>query len=122
MWAAARRAVRTAPLLTAAFALALCATLWFGGRATLSALYWADPAHRDQQIEGWMTPGYVGRSWGVPPEVTAAALGLTLPREGGRRPPPLEVIARDRGVPLAQLIAELETAIAAYRAASEARP
>ena len=115
-------AVRVAPYLSTMFLAALALTLWFGGRATMSAIYWADPAHRDEPIAGWMTPGYVSRSWEIPPEVVAEALGLTLPRDGGARPPPLEVLAGERGVPLSDLVEGLEEAITAYRATPTDRP
>lgn len=109
------RALRRAPALSIAFVIALLATLWFGGRATMKAVYWADPAHRDQRIAGWMTPGYVARSWSVPPEVIAEALDLPPPGSG-QRPPPLEVLAERRDIPLDSLITALAQAIAEHRA------
>ena len=117
-----RRMLRQAPVLSAAFALALLATLWFGGRFVAQAVYWSDPAHQDQTISGWMTPGYVARSWRVPREVVANALDLPAPGAGSPRPPPLEVLARERDVPLPELVAQLTASIEAYRAAVPADP
>ena len=97
-------------LLRAGFVLALGLTLFFGARLTLGAIYWSN--HRDQPIEGWMPLRYVGRSWSVPPEVIAEALGIepgTLPRRS------LSQIARDRGIPEAELIARIIAAIAQAR-------
>jgi hypothetical protein len=118
--ARAWRAWRAAPFLTLAFAGALVLTIWFAGRFVAQAVYWSDPAHLDQPIAGWMTPGYVARSWDVPPEVVAPALSLPPPGQGDRRPPPLQALARERGVPLNDLIAALEAVIAAHRQAGEA--
>lgn len=97
-------------LLRAGFVVALGLTLFFGARLTLGAIYWSN--HRDQPIEGWMPLRYVGRSWSVPPEVIAEALGIepgTLPRRS------LSQIARDRGIPEAELIARIIAAIAQAR-------
>ena len=111
-------------LLLLAFAAALCVTLLFALRAALFALYWNDPAHRDQPIEGWMTPRYVAHSWDVPRAVMVEVLGTDGPPRDGK-PQPLRMMADERGVPLDQVIAEIETAIAAFRAAgpaSQTRP
>lgn len=102
---------RTALML---FAAALAATLFFAARTALFWAYWADPARRDLAIEGWMTPGYVAQSWDVGREVVGEALGL-VPGEGPRLT--LEEIAAARGVPLAEIEAELMAAIDAARAA-----
>lgn len=104
-------------LLLAAFLAALALTVFFGVRAVLFAVYWHDPAHRDEAIAGWMTPRYVAHSWNVPPEVVAAAIDLE-PGAAGRRPT-LERIAAAEGVPLPELTARIETAIARYRETDE---
>jgi hypothetical protein len=90
--------------------LALAVALAFAVRLTVFTIYWSDPAHRDQRIEGWMTPGYIARSWEVDPAVIRATLAL----EPGTRPT-LAQIAATEGVPLPDLIARLEAAIAAAR-------
>lgn len=99
-------------LVRVGFVIALALTLFFGVRTIVSAVYWNDPAHRDQRIEGWMPPGYISQSWHVPPEVLAQALGLasgSLPHRS------LERIARDRAIPLPELIARLRAAIQTFR-------
>jgi hypothetical protein len=106
-------AVARAPILSALFALALLGTALFGLRATVSTLRWADPARQDQEIAGWMTPRYVARSWDVPPELVAAALGLQ--QDGTGRRATLQEIAEARGLPLAALVSALEAAIADHR-------
>jgi hypothetical protein len=117
MIAGIRTAVRTHPYLSASFALALALTLFFAIRAATFALYWADPAHRNQPIAGWMTPRYVAHSWALPPKVLRAALGPAAPEPGDRRT--LADLARDTGIPLETLIADLEAAAAAHRASEQ---
>ncbi|WGW05469.1 hypothetical protein [Tropicibacter oceani] len=107
-------AFRRRPILTGAFALALALTLFFAIRLALHSLYWTDPAHRDQQIMEWMTPGYVAHSWSVPRALVGDTLGFA---KGAFEPgQTLEELAEQRGVPVAQLIEDLNAAIADFRA------
>lgn len=106
------RAWAASPWLTLAFALALAVTLAFGVRFTVSAIRWSDPARRDQPVAGWMTPGYVARSWRVPVEDILAALALE--HRPGRVT--LAEIAARTGRPLPEVIAAVEAAVAAARA------
>ena len=93
-----------------ALGLALGVAGFFAVRLTVFTLYWADPAHREQAIEGWMTPGYVARSWGLERDVVLAALPLPPYTSPGARPT-LTDIARTAGIPLTDVIAGLEAAI-----------
>lgn len=101
-----------APWLMSGFALALALTLLFGARMISSAIYWADPSHNDQVIEGWMTPGYVAMSWDVPRELLRDVVDVT-PDSGWH--PRLQDIAAERGIPFSTLSAEIEAAIILYR-------
>lgn len=95
--------LRLAFLLTLALALAFAVRLGFG------VLYWN--ANQTRPIEPWMPIGYVSRSWDVPPETLAQALDIelgSLPRQS------LERIAAQQGVPVTDLIARLDAAIAAH--------
>lgn len=105
--------VRTHPLTSAAFALALLLTIFFAVRTAAFAIYWSDPAHRDHAIRGWMTPGYVAHSWSVPRDLMLEAIG---PLPDVRRPT-LNEIAADQNVDLATLVQRIEAAIASYREA-----
>lgn len=105
---------RTRPWLTTAFLLACAVTLFFAVRFILFTLYWAN--HQQMPLQPWMTVGYIARSWGLDPRALDTAAGLPLPEVKGH-PQPLAEIARDRGVPVAQVIAEVEAAIATLRAA-----
>lgn len=107
-----KRLWRAAPLATLVLALALAAAAFFGARTVAAAIYWHDPAHREQPIAGWMPPGYVARSWHVPREVVLDAIGAPEMH----KPTSLAELARRQGQPLDTLIGEIDTAIAAYRA------
>ncbi|WP_425073236.1 hypothetical protein [Sagittula sp. S175] len=108
-----RRLWREAPYLTAGLLLALVVAGFFGVRLVLGAVFWADPRHQDMPIAPWMTPRFVAMSWDVPKEVVIEALGM---KQDGHGPEPLKKMAEERGVPVEALVAELEAAIAAYRA------
>lgn len=108
---------RRRPILTTAFLLACAATLFFTGRFVVQTIYWAN--HQEEPIRPWMTIGYVARSWGLEPRVLDAEAGLPLPEVKGR-PQPLSEIARDRGVPVEDIIADVEAAIVTLRAQQEA--
>lgn len=97
-----------------ALVLALAVTLFFAARFVVQWIYWSDPAHRDQQIEGWMTPGYVAHSYGVSKDVILEALPPNL--QVGKRLP-LDRIALTNDMALTELIDELYAAIEAERAA-----
>jgi hypothetical protein len=111
-----RRLWRRHRLLTIAFLLAGALTAYFAVRLAASWIYWNDPAHRDVEIAGWMTPRYVAHSWRLPPELVADALDLE--RRAGR-PLTLADIAAERGLTVEELAARLEAAAAAHRAADQ---
>jgi hypothetical protein len=100
-------------LLTLAFVFAVALAVAFTIRAVVfMAPFGAPPL--DTPIEGWMTPRLVAHGWHLPPEVMAAALGLDPGAARGRT---LEEIAEQQGRPVAELIARIEAAAAAWRAA-----
>jgi hypothetical protein len=104
---------RARPILTSAFLLACGFTLFFAGFTVFRAVYWAN--HREEPVSAWMTVGYVGRSWGLDPRELDAVAGLPVPVERGH-PLTLAEIARDRGVPVQEIITEVEAAITTLRA------
>lgn len=103
------------PYVVTAFLLASAVTLFFAVRLLSQAIYWADPAHREQAVEGWMTVGYIARSWNLEGRDIDAVASLPLPHVKGH-PQPLVEIAKDRGIPVADVIAEVEKAIAVLQA------
>lgn len=107
---------RARPVLTSAFLLACGVTLFFAGRIAVQTVYWAN--HRDEEVRPWMTVGYVARSWGLNGREIDAAAGLPTPEVKGH-PQTLKEIAADRGVPVSDVIAEVEAAVAKLRADQE---
>ena len=97
---------RTNRLLVIAFTVALALTLFFAVRTVMFYAYWSQ--HRDQPIEPWMTLGYIGHSWNVPPETLGQSIGLE-PEKPDRRP--IGRIAHDLGVNLGDLEASILQAI-----------
>ncbi len=67
---------------------------------------------RDEEIHGWMTLGYLGHSYHVPPQVLQQALGLPESPPDTR---PLGAIAKAQGRSLDELIASLQAAITQAR-------
>lgn len=108
-----RQAWRDRPWLTSAFLFACVATLFFAGRFTFQTVYWA--SHQDEPVRPWMTVGYVARSWDLNGREIDALAGLPLPEVKGH-PQTLQEIARDRGIPVEDVIAEVEAAVAELRA------
>jgi hypothetical protein len=108
---------RVRPRLAAAFLLACLVTLYFVGRFVTFSIYWAQ--HRDMPVEPWMTVSYAARSWGIDPAALNDLLHLPVPEVKGH-PQPLAEIARDRGIPVADLVAEVEVAIAALTSTERA--
>ena len=99
---------RVRPFLTLAFVAACAVTLFFAGRLAYDAVYWAN--HKNVELRGWMTIGYIARSWDVKgPELDALAR-MPGPKVKGH-PQPLAEIAKDRGVPLEVVIAQVQAAI-----------
>ncbi len=105
-----RRRIARHPILFAVFLLALALTLFFAIRLSLGAMHWSTA--RDATIEGWMPVGYVARSWDVPRDLLAEAIGI---EPGSAQRQSLAWIAREQGESLEGMIARIEAAIAVQR-------
>lgn len=103
-----------APIATVILALSLAMSLFFGVRTVAHWIYWSDPAHREQPIAAWMTPGYIGNSWKVPKEFVIEALGAPDPPPDGVRN--LADLSEYLGVTVEEMIARAEQGIAAFKA------
>ncbi|HLP66246.1 MAG TPA: hypothetical protein VK181_01875 [Rhizobium sp.] len=106
-------------VLLLAFLAASALALFFAARFAFYVIYWSAPEHRDQPIETWMTIGYIARSYDLPRDALAEALGLG-PLGTGRRPT-VEQIARDRGMSPEEFRAEIERTIAELRESGSGR-
>ena len=112
MTSAVRALWKDHKVLLAGFVLAVAVMLFFGIRSIMFYVYWADPAHREEPIAGWMTPGYVSHSWALPPTLLRET--LAIPPEARRVT--IKALAEERGVPTNEIIGQIETAIAAFQA------
>lgn len=115
---AARRLWKAAPIASGILVIALVASLFFGARAFL---HWYDRPpllDRQQPVAAWMTPRYVARAWGIPPEIIRDAIGR--PDKGQKGMESLTRIAKERGVPVENLLADLQTAIITFRETRDA--
>ncbi|MBL4917424.1 hypothetical protein [Szabonella alba] len=80
-------------------------TLLFLLRAIFFATIWMESDPQRHAVEAWMTPRYIVRTYGLPPDRVDAALGLPT----GQSPrKPLADIAERQGLPVAHLIAAVE--------------
>lgn len=114
---ALRRLWKEHRLLLAGFVLALAVMLFFAARSVMFWIYWADPAHREEPIAGWMTPRYVAYSWSIPPEVLRDA--LAVPPDARRLT--IDALADMRGVPTEEIVRQIDAIIAAHRATDPVR-
>jgi hypothetical protein len=99
-------------LLSIMFLVSTSLVVFLAVRLTVVTLYWSDPAHQEQAIEGWMPLRYVAHSWDVPPEILGEALDLERPV--GRRQTVAQ-IAKERDATVQDIVNSLDTAIATYR-------
>ena len=89
-------------VLLVGFALALLVTLFFAVRLVVHAVYWSQ--HRDAELSGWMTIGYVAQSYHIARDDLALAVGLEP--GSGRRLTIAEIARRTD-----QSVGEVETAL-----------
>ena len=99
---------RSNKLLVIAFAVALSLTVVFGIRTTAFLIYWSN--HQNVPVAGWMSAGYVAKSYRVDIETVRKSLGLDPDRHDRR---PIGRIAADRGVPAEELIRQVNEALQA---------
>jgi hypothetical protein len=104
-------------MIVLAFLLAASVAGLFAVRTVRHALYWG--RHRDEAIRPWMSVPYVARSYRVPPPVLYRAINLE-PAPHDRRP--LRDIALEQNRPVEALAAELQGAVAEFRAHPERFP
>lgn len=103
-------------LMLIAFVFAAVITGVFIVRTVIFSLYWADPAHRDQGIEPWMTIRYVSYSWDLPRDEMIQALGFE-PDNG--RMLTFGIIADEHDVSLEEMTLRIKAAALEFREAHE---
>jgi len=97
-------------LLILGFLAALLLTAFLFMRLIADVVYW--PQHRDAEISGWMTIGYVAHSYDVEKEILTIALNI---ESDIRKHLTLKAIADAQDIPLLDLRNHLLDAILAER-------
>lgn len=87
------------PVLAAMFAMFLVGSIWFAYGFIREAVYFADRQHQQQQLEYWMSPRYVGKSWDLEPETIVRIMEL----EPNHAQPTLRQVTAHLGISLRQL-------------------
>ena len=105
---AVRNLWRKHRFLFVAFIMALAVTAFFAARLVAFSLYWSDPAHQDQPLEGWMTPRYVALSYDLPPGRVREVLELKAV-DGERRT--LEEITETSELTLEEIQRRIDEAV-----------
>ena len=116
MLTVARNLWRKHRFLFIAFITALAVTGFFAARLVVFSLYWSEPAHQDQPVEGWMTPRYVALSYDLPPGVVRKALELE-PVDGERHT--LEEIAESSGLTIEEIQRRIDEAVRSHKGDGE---
>jgi len=102
--------IRRRPLLLGlTFVLAIAVTFVFGFRAGVHA---RRIRRQNDPVRPWMSVPFIAHTHHVPPEILFQAIGVQ-PREHDRRP--VRQIARAENRPVADLVRDLENAIANAR-------
>lgn len=101
---------RKRPILVTAWAIALTLTFLFGLRTIGYLNDWRHTSEID--VEGWMTPRYIAHANRVDPQTIIDSIDLDRDQIARRT---LAQIARQQNVPLDELIAQIEAAIAAQK-------
>jgi hypothetical protein len=94
------------PILSGIMGMALAMLIYFGARFGSDAMYFADPAHQEQDLAMWMSPRYVGKSWGLPPEV----IGRIMHLQPDHAHMTLKEVTAEMGITLADLQSRVEDA------------
>lgn len=98
--------MRKHPVASLLLGICLAGLAWFTFSIVRDALYWSDPAHQEQDLQPWMTPGYVGKSWDLPPPV----IGEIMDVKKGQRQPTLRHVTRHLGISMEELQSRVEAA------------
>jgi hypothetical protein len=112
-----KRLFQNHPFAVSGFVLATAVTLFFIVRIIVSALYWANPAHHNETVKPWMTVGYIAKSWDLDPRQIDALAGLPGPEVHG--PWTIREIAEARGVPVQQVIDQVNATLAELRSQND---
>ena len=95
-----KRLWRDHKLLLLAFLLAATLTIIFAARMVIFSVYWASPDHKNQLLEGWMTPRYIAHSYRLERGDVRRILGFDPAPDSHQR---LEDLIKDQSVTMEYL-------------------
>lgn len=98
------------------FLASIAAVITLSSTLLADAIYFNDPRHKDVDLEAWMTPRYVGMSYGLPRNVIDDIFGI---KENSGRPRRLDRQASKMGLSLDELTNVVRIAAAKYREQSD---
>lgn len=101
---------RNHKLLLSGFTIAAALTAFFAVRMVVFSIYWGNPDHQNQPLEGWMTPRYVAMSYGLERQEVEQVLGMD-PASVARVH--LNDVLKAQGMTLQELQARIDAIIAA---------
>ena len=96
--------------------LCLAASVFYGVRLALDIMYWNDPRHHEQQLEPWMTVGYVARSWKLDIRNLRDSLALA---PGSAKATSLGNLARKKGMDFESYAEDVMGVIGVQKAITE---
>lgn len=99
-------------LVVMAFLTVLVVIGFFGIKTFSAMIYWQDPAHQSQDIEPWMTPRYISRSYRLPPEILGPV--LFLEKDMPPRRVSIGTIAAENSLTMEELQIRIDEAAAAW--------
>jgi len=106
---------RAAPVATTVLFMALAASAVFGVRAAIFWHHHPDWRTQTKDVAPWMTPRFIARAWDLPFGDFLQAINAPMPPPDG--PMSLEELAAYRGIPLSQMIDEVNAFIDGSRPA-----
>lgn len=96
--------------------ISLLAFGYFSSGFVANLIYFADPRHQNQPLEGWMTPRYVGMSYDLPPHILDEVMELR-PKVDKRKP--LTQVTEDLDITLSELNERITAAQKAHLSSLE---
>lgn len=95
----------------ALLSVSVIAIIFFSKGFIANLIYFADPKHKNQPLEYWMTPKYVVMSYDLPPPIIDEVMGLR-PKIDKRKP--LTKVIEDLDITLEELQNRINEAQAAH--------
>lgn len=104
--------MRRHPVAVVLLVVALAGLIWFAAGLIGDAHRIRGPRPTQPDLQGWMSPRFVGKTWDLPPDTIVAVMEL----EPDHKQHTLDDVTRHLGITMADLQARVEAAKAAQMA------